>query len=829
MKKIGKRINHACLSVAMLPTAALSIGLLAPLNVAQAAAAEDPTEIIVTARREKEELQKVPISMTVFTQESLSEKNVTNGADLVAYTPSLNVNQRFGSDQASFAIRGFSQDLRTTASVAVYFADVVAPRSGGSVTAGDGAGPGAFFDLQNVQVLKGPQGTLFGRNTTGGAIQLVPQEPTSKLEGYLEASTGNYNMRRWQGVLNVPVTDSVRARFGFDKLKRDGYVINVREDGPRDFSNVDYIAGRASVIVDVTDTVQNYTVFQWANSENNGSLQRVIACGNNKFGTLCTPTLDEQEGDFYNAVNADHLDPVAKLKQSQFVNSTTWTISDDFEIKNILGYADLLQTMRGSVFGIDLHLSENSQTFKLSHFPSGQIHGIPTNSQETFVEELRFSGNAFDQKLNWQAGLYYEDSRPDGWSGSQSPGLLACQGVQGDLGSDPAQWSCYDSIGFSTQLSKDSERFKGSVERQIGKMEYNNQAAYAQGTYDLTDELKFTLGLRYTIDKTEGTSKRITYLFNDTGDGVFGPPTSKKCSLSAVNIDVDPSCRYRVTQKSEAPTWMIGLDYSPISDVLLYTKYTRGYRQGSLVLAAPDGFEGYDPEKVDAYEIGAKTKFNSFVSGTFNISLFYNALENQQLQLGVTPQAGGSATTTVVNAKKSTIKGGELETTLRLFEGLTYSLSYTYLETRLDEAADIPDIPSWNEIPSAAEGAHLTFSPRHAVTTGLNYRLPLPLEVGDISVGVVYSFMSSQLSSASRAEVDGSPYSLLPPRQLLNLNMGWKAIFGSPFDAQLFMTNARDEEYNAYVAGLYVAEGAEFAVAGEPRMYGARIKYNFGF
>ena len=132
-------------------------------------------DIIVTARRTEERLQDVPISITVFNQEELANRNVVNAQDLAAYTPSLSANGNFGSENSSFAIRGFAQDIGTAPSVGVYFADVVAPRGASNgLPSGDGAGPGAFFDLQNVQILKGPQGTLFGRNTTGGAILLVP-------------------------------------------------------------------------------------------------------------------------------------------------------------------------------------------------------------------------------------------------------------------------------------------------------------------------------------------------------------------------------------------------------------------------------------------------------------------------------------------------------------------------------------------------------------------------------------------------------------------------------------------------------------------------------
>jgi len=203
-------------------------------------------EVIVTARRKEESIQDVPISISAFNQKQLEERNIVTASDLATYTPSLSSNERFGSDNSSFAIRGFTQELRTTASVGVYFADVVAPRGGGNITGGDGAGPGAFFDLQNVQVLKGPQGTLFGRNTTGGAVLLVPQKPTHNLEGYTEASAGNYDLKRAQGIINVPFGERARARFGVDYQRRDGYFRNVSGIGPDRLGDLEYISGRAS-------------------------------------------------------------------------------------------------------------------------------------------------------------------------------------------------------------------------------------------------------------------------------------------------------------------------------------------------------------------------------------------------------------------------------------------------------------------------------------------------------------------------------------------------------------------------------------------------------
>src|SRR5579864_7972863 len=251
----------------LLSTTVLSLGVIVP-----AFAEEELNEIIVTARRVEERLQDVPISITVFNQDQLNRNNVTNAVDLASITPSLSVNNNFGNENASFAIRGFVQDAGTAPSVGTYFADVVAPRGPTQGTqAGDSAGPGSFFDLQNIQVLKGPQGTLFGRNTTGGAVLLVPQKPTSKYEGYVEGSAGNFGLKRIQAVVNLPLAETLRVRLGVDREKRDGYTHNISGIGPTDFNNIDYTAARASVVWDVTPELQNYSIFSYTNSTTHGA------------------------------------------------------------------------------------------------------------------------------------------------------------------------------------------------------------------------------------------------------------------------------------------------------------------------------------------------------------------------------------------------------------------------------------------------------------------------------------------------------------------------------------------------------------------------------
>ena len=182
-----------------------------------------------------------------------------------------------------FAIRGFNQGNSEAPTVGVYFADVVAIRAQGGTAGGGNAPIGSFMDLQNVQVLKGPQGTLFGRNTTGGAVLLVPQKPKDKFEGYVEGSVGDYGMWRGEGVINVPLGDTFRVRAAVDRQKRDGYMKNhlangQRTDKSQDFFDVNYFAARLSVVADLTPDLENYTIGTYSNSFGNSYAGRINVC-----------------------------------------------------------------------------------------------------------------------------------------------------------------------------------------------------------------------------------------------------------------------------------------------------------------------------------------------------------------------------------------------------------------------------------------------------------------------------------------------------------------------------------------------------------------------
>ncbi|CAN7596108.1 TonB-dependent receptor [Phenylobacterium sp. LjRoot219] len=836
----------------LLVTSALGLGMAAPA-LAQEAVQFTPQgaavveDVIVTARRVEERLQDVPISMTVYSQEQLTNRNVVTGRDLATYTPSLSANSRFGTENTSFSIRGFNQELRTTASVAVYFADVVAPRSGGLGTvAGDGAGPGSFFDLQNVQVLKGPQGTLFGRNTTGGAILLVPQKPTDRFEGYAEVSLGNYDMRRFQAVVNAPLGDIARLRVGLDQQKRDGYVKNLSGVGPSRFSDIDYTAARASLVVDVTPDIENYSIASYQVSDNNGPLPKMTACNPTPFpfGPLSCGTFGRLQGDGFYVGENTLENPQSRMAQWQLINTTTWRVSDALTVKNIISYAQLKNTNRNDLFGarfvVPSVLSNSTGTtniptgaFAGRDFPFVVVQHAPdrdNNHQDTFTEELQFQGDNLDNRLIWQAGGYFEKSTPlDDLYGNQSPSNLDCTDVGG--------LQCTDILG--TLLRSPI----GSVSRQLNRTSYRNIGLYAQGTYDLTEQVKLTAGLRYTWDKTSGLGQNQVIRFpaaNDPRlyclDPRFGPVGPTRTAAGALDFSnaipisqLESSCREALKQTSDKPTWLLGLDYKPTEDVLLYGKYSRGYRQGSINPYGADGYRTFGPEKVDTYEVGAKTSWRGAMPGLLNIAAYYNDFRDQQISTGfrnvnniVSPNSA------IVNAGRSRIWGVEVESSFSPFRDFRIDASYAYLNATLTEFTQFPVPASF--IPGSlydtasqgpVEGGRLPFSPKNKATITASYTLPVPETVGEVTLSGTYSYTSDVVVIPDRAT------GVLPSVELVNLNLNWNEIAGKPVDASFFVTNLTKEKYYTHINDQ-LATGFMSKYLGEPRMYGVRLRARFG-
>lgn len=818
-----------------LAATAMSVVQAAPAY-AQDAAEDDGTaassaraaDIVVTARRTEERLQDVPISITVFNQEQLAARNIVNSTDLAAYTPSLAANSRFGTEKASFAIRGFTQDLNTAPTVGVYFAEVVAPRLASNITSGNGAGVGAMFDLQNVQVLKGPQGTLFGRNTTGGAILLVPQKPTDNFEGYVEGTIGNHDARRVQAVVNVPLAETFKIRAGVDRYTRDGYVKSISGIGPKDFNNIDYWSLRLSVLAELTPDLENYTIATYTESDTNGMLGRIVACNRGTVpGStgLFSPTramacaqLDRSiaRGDgFYEAENSTP-DPFVRQTTWQLINTTTWDASDTLTVRNIISYAEARESYSFNISGDNFPGVWVTTTFPGPH--------VGQDKRYNFTEELQFQGRTSDDSLTWQAGGYMERSIPMGGQFGSQQQYTAVYAYCTDL----YNFICNPPLSPATSVSIANNVYT-----------YKTYGLYAQATYNLNEQFAITAGIRNTWEYAHVDANNVRVVPGPNG------PTSVTCSravtpLRGIQLINNLVCTRSFTEKSNRPTWLINLDYKPNDDMLIYAKYARGYRGGGLN-EANFGIETWDPEKLDTYEIGLKWSFSGSVSGNLNLAGFWNEFTDQQTSVFI-PACTNSNTCAptgingIQNVGESRIRGIEVDGSLFLLEGLRFDFGYAYLDAEVT-GGSVPFCDDTRFICSQAAflgaGSKLLFAPKHRVTLTGTYTLPLDESIGDVSFGATFTYTAEQFQTHSNdlpfaQGVIPENYGLLPSTSLLNLNLNWRSIGGSPIDAALFATNVTNEKYRVATAGGLPSTGGEFILLGEPRMYGLRVRYNFG-
>jgi iron complex outermembrane recepter protein len=646
-------------------------------------------------------------------------------------------------------------------------------------------------------------------------------------------------------VLNIPLSDIARFRIGVDHQERDGYVHNNTGIGPSDFNDINYTAARASLVVDLTPDLENYTIVTYTRSDTNGDITKLTnASPTSLLGILGSAQLAREAGTgFYTAQN-DEPNPRTLLTTWRAINTTTWRASDALTVKNIASYAELRESFLSSLFGTDLDLHDAAPLLgplaalvppgsKILFAESAPYAGHDTAAQSTFTDELQFQGNAMENKLNYQFGGYIEASDPLASSGSQSPLFANC--------ADAADFMCANPIGAA------------SINYTVAQTKTRNYGIYAQGTYAITDQLKLTGGIRYTWDRESDFSFLRGYNFAPFNP-FQAPAINYKCNDGQRFPGIFPvtdndSCRNTLKEKAEKPTWLIDLDYKPSDDILIYAKWARGFRAGGLVPQAPSGidatgaqvgtnFQTYAPEKVDDFEIGLKSQFRGPVPVTFNINGFYNNFSNQQLLSSLLPDtaAGSNAgvASGIINAGKSKIYGVEVEATISPFAGFTLDGSYTYLHAELRQVNAVSgcDGTYCVSFPALA-GDPLPLAPKNKFSITGSYTLPVDPGIGRITFSATETYRSRYLTNYIDKNTPGLPpeaaaLSYEKAVALLNLNVNWTGIAGSPVDLSLFATNVLGEHYFTGESGLFSAVQFETQSYGEPRMFGARLKFHFG-
>lgn len=796
------------------------------------------TDIIVTAQRRAERGQSVPIVVTAFSAEKLEQLNIKQPQDLYGNTPSLVVGTQGQSsrDVQSYSIRGQSTGYLASPGVAVYMAEVPLPAA---VTLNLQGAPGQFVDLENVQVLSGPQGTLFGRNTTGGAVLLQPHKPTNEFGGYIEASTGTYDLKSIEGAINVPIIDDkLMVRVAGAYYDRRGYTKDLVWDKWRD--NQHWYTGRIGVMFKPSERFDNYLLAYGTKSSNNGSgniLEAYNTDGLQAIGYCTAPCsvyarqveIQKQIGPRRTRGN---LDGFSNIESWGIINNTAFHVNDRLTIRNIVSFQKLKDNYATDQDASPLQQYEQSQGAREPTFPIPGFtdeFGLPVagyqneftgfNQPDDYIkqvtDELQLQGNLLDNHLVFTTGGFYYNAKPAGIWGQRA--IAYCPS---------------DFTGLcGPQIS-------------LGGVTNESKAVYAQGTLDFgavspaLERLRLTAGYRYTWDMISGVNRNYTVNpppGNDTVSCLIDNGTASSTTVPLA--DAASACGFSAKLKSKAPTWTLGLDYRPVSNLLLYAKVSRGYKAGGFNTSAVRvTTQTFEPEKLTTYEGGFKSDWRlANMPVRLNATYYFSSYSNIQRPGGDTSPAGAGA---AIYAAKAHIQGVEAEASIRPTLGLEIggTVSYTharYTEFNLPVFSPITDC-SGAMIQPSGDDAHPSLADircaKFEYVTPWIYNIhvsadaPLPGDLGTLNLYVSYNHVSAQYTAPGLNEFLGT----IQGFGLLNATLTWRDIGKSGLDASLFATNLTNKLYRVSNSNTYNNLLVDTSLYGEPRMLGLKVRYSFG-
>src|SRR5579883_1409026 len=718
-------------------------------------------EIIVTARRRREDIQSVPIAITQLSASDLRGNGVETVADLQLYVPSLTSLNTTNRDFDQLSIRGLP-------GVVAYFAEapIVSAVSAASATgSASGSGPGLYYDLDGVQVLKGPQSTLFGGTTTGGAILFEPKTPGNAYEGYAQVTLGDYNDKELEGAVNMPlVADKLMIRVAGQTQQRDGFTEDVVHH--KDLDNRDFYAGRIGIMLQPTDGFDNYFVYSSFYSHNNGAGEKLSAVDPNglaalAFGDTALQALAVSQALGPRATALDTPE-ISKEYTFRFVDIAQWYASDNLTVRNVASYTESKYLFRWDLDGSTLPLVASTT-------PSGWSSNIGAYS-----EELQFQGHSPDNNFVWTAGAFLQFVHPVGYAASQS---------------------IFFDVPGNTIIANPLTIASASTTRE--------QALYAQGNYDLGGALpalaglKLTAGYRYSWDY----ASNLQNSYNAAG----------MCQSNAA-LTV-PNCASAISGQFNQGTWTLTLDYQISSGTLAYVTGRRGYNPGGFNAYAPTSdLRKYQPEHLNDVEIGLKSDWTLLgAHARTSVDAYHDYYTNIQRSVGVF--INGPATITE-NAAEATLEGIEFQGTIQPIDRVELTGLYAYSNSRYDKYLS----PTEGNL----SGLPFTGGPRNQYSATGRYHLPIDADLGDWTLSATYSWQGH--IQFSDHELGG----IISPHGILDLRMDWKNVGGGPLDAAFFMTNATDLLYVAGGTVVYSSLGVNPILYGEPSMWGFQLRYRFG-
>jgi iron complex outermembrane receptor protein len=740
---------------------------------ASAKASETDFEpVIVTARRRDEQGQSVPVTVSVLSGKTLERRLINNVSDLTNNTPNVVfAPSGFGSADPSMTIRGQHQQeniIGEDPSVGIYFADFLTIRAAGTNS--------ALYDLASVQILKGPQGTLFGKNTTGGAVLITPQAPTfDGFSGSVGAGFGDYDRHHGSLVLNMPISDQLAVRIAGDILDHSGYIKNL--SGGPDKGDEHSSSVRVSVRYRPTDNLDSTTVYQYVKFRNAGDGFHLDALNTGvalftRFPALVPQAQAQfatlQRSDFWSVFSDNNIQQ--KVDGNILTNTTKWDVGG-ITLKNIVGYRWF--RFQGPQEYDGLAVAGPPQPFGQTMLYGGYDK---LNGNE-LSEEFQVLGKAFDDRMNWIAGAY----------------------VFREQGLDSFNTINYIASNAVTTIKETNK----------------TQSVFAQADYKILEKLTLTAGYRYTWDQRDENVFASIQLPSQA---------AATCRIvNAANVPVSP-CNNPVGYKGSAPTYNLTLDYKLNDHNMIYLSHRRGYRSGGTNNRAytPSDPKTFRPEVVKDIEVGIKTENRlGDMPVRLNAAYYYQDYKDIQRLLTIASPATGVVATAVFNAAKAKIQGVEIDGEILPTRGLSISGYYGLTDTEYDSFND-PNTkkPLLDNTGQPLNGHQFAYVPKYSGGVTIRYEFPMEERIGQLALQGSYNYVSS--FPMSENTIPGT----VPPSKTYNFLAELNNVGGKPLDIRAFVKNATNAKNEVAGVSLYTVGFVTGSLAA-PRTVGVELAYHF--
>lgn len=817
------------------PLASLVVSIAAASAVPQAIAQEKQArvieEVMVTARRREESLQDIPVAVSVLSGDFIREQNITELNDLGTQVPSFRVSTGGTStNEPVLSIRGqrpTDSAISLDAAIPIYFNDVVLTPSTGTNL--------VMYDLENVQVLKGPQGTLFGRNSTGGALLLTSKRPGTEPGGYVEAKIGDYNLFGLEGAVDVVLSDNVQARVATRISQRDGYQENMANNNLDDTWDEDSKAVRFSLNVD-QENVSNLFVLGY---DENDTLARVpvpaafnssVSLGRSLNAIWNYAGQIDAALDWQKSHDADEIQTDVKaddmVENTVLSNITEFDLGNGLILKNIFGYREMSWERTNDADGTALPLF-GAVTSGIGDDDGTEVTTNPpllTTDSEQLSNEIQLLGTAMEGKVDWITGFYWFEME-----GSQR-GDVQTAGPNPDhpgIQQFPQQLQAVAALGVYQSAP-------------AGDVVNEALGIFGEATYRFDEKLSATFGLRQSWDDREVTVR------NFAGLGL-NPPTYN-CAVTDKDDNPTPDCKRTESESFDSPTWRVSLNYTPDDAQLIYGSISTGYRSGGFNIRGTNNatLEPFDEETVTTFEVGHKGDwYVGDVPLRTNFAAYYQDYQDIQKTQAVQTATGfGTAT---VNAGEAEIMGLEFDVMVPITERMTATLAYSFVDASYKEW---DSTQTWTNAQTQQretvdvnlDDSEFVYMPEQSLTASLRYELPVSASIGTMSLlasvywqdemvtdetAVVYDQQAAFEGWTADDLAEAKKVSTVDSYSVLNLRYDWRNVMGSDVHFATYVNNATDEEY--VVGGLNVIDALGWAAFtyGAPRTIGASLRYEF--